>query len=197
MQEVQMVAPKLATSRLPLAMHRRGADCHVLARKRGNAREVIAIGSGQPAMGGRLVVRRIAKYGSVEPNSLSSLIVGSLIRPLKMDDAMLDNPEKTTRLLAALKAAAPFDVELAPSLIEYLQAQNVADADRMHHVVWDLSYAGDEGGIICHLSRSEETGRALVVSLTHVRVPRSMPLAAAVLDYQKHRVKKLKKQGRR
>ena len=94
---------------------------------------------------------------------------------------MLDNPEKTTRLLAALKAAAPFDVELAPSLIEYLQAQNVADADRMHHVVWDLSYAGDEGGIICHLSRSEETGRALVVSLTHVRVPRSMPLAAAVL----------------
>jgi hypothetical protein len=46
-----------------------------------------------------------------------------------MDDAMLDNPEKTTRLLAALKAAAPFGVELAPSLIEYLQAQNVADAD--------------------------------------------------------------------
>jgi len=107
-----------------------------------------------------------------------------------MDDAMVDNPEKTTRLLAALKAAAPFDVELAPSLIEYLQAENVADADRMHHVAWDLSYAGDEGGIVCHLSRSEETGRALVVSLTHVRVPRSMPLAAAVLDYQKHRVKK-------
>src|SRR5258707_15390290 len=31
--------------------------------------------------------------------------------------------------------------------------------------------------------------------LTHVRVPRSMPLARAVADYQKHRVKKLKKQG--
>jgi len=31
--------------------------------------------------------------------------------------------------------------------------------------------------------------------LTHVRVPRSMPLAAAVLDYQKHRMKKIKKQG--
>jgi hypothetical protein len=27
-------------------------------------------------------------------------------------------------------------------------------------------------------------------------VPRTMPLAAAVADYQKHRVKKLKKQGR-
>jgi hypothetical protein len=110
---------------------------------------------------------------------------------------MLDHPEKTARLLAALKAAAPFEVGLAPSLIEYLQAENIAGADRRHHVAWDFLYAGDEGGIICHLARSEETGRALVVSLTHVRVPRSMPLAAAVLDYQKHRVKKLKKQGQR
>ena len=109
---------------------------------------------------------------------------------------MLDHPEKTARLLTSLKAAAPFEVELAPSLIEYLQAENVADADRGHHVVWDLSYAGDEGGIMCHLSRSEETGRALVVSLTHVRVPRSMPLARAVADYQKHRVKRLRKLSR-
>jgi hypothetical protein len=66
-----------------------------------------------------------------------------------------------------------------------------------HQIVRDLSYAGDEGGIMCHVSRSEETGRALVVSLTYVRVPRSMPLARAVADYQKHRVKKLKKQGER
>ena len=109
---------------------------------------------------------------------------------------MLDHPEKTPRLLAALKAAAPFEVELAPSSIDHLQAENVADAVR-NPVVWDLSYAGDEGGIVCHMSRSEETGRALVVSLTYVWVPRSMPLARAVADYQKHRVKKLKKQGER
>ena len=108
---------------------------------------------------------------------------------------MLDHPEKTARLLAALKAAAPFDVELAPLVVQQLQADKVAGASRQ--IVSDLSYAGDEGGIVCHLSRSEETGRALVISLTHVRVPRSTPLATAVLDYQKHRVKKLKKQGRR
>ena len=111
---------------------------------------------------------------------------------------MLDHPDKAARLLPALKAAAPFEVELAPSLIEHLQAENVAGADRRQpYIVRDFSYAGDEGGIVCHLARSEETGQALVVSLTHVRVLRSMPLAAAVLDYQKHRVKKLKKQGRR
>ncbi len=57
---------------------------------------------------------------------------------------MLDNPEKTARLLAALKAAVPFEVELTPEVVKHLQSKN---------------------------------------------------LAAAVTDYQKHRVKKLKKQG--
>ena len=107
---------------------------------------------------------------------------------------MLDHPEKTPRLLAALKAAAPFEVELAPTLIDHLKDENLANSDGMHRV-WDLSYAGDEGGIMCHMARPQETGRALVISLTYVRVPHSMPLARAVADYQKHRVKKIKKQG--
>ena len=47
---------------------------------------------------------------------------------------------------------------------------------------------------MCHLVPLDEK-QALFISLTHVRVPRSMPLAQAVADYQKHRVKKLKKQG--
>lgn len=109
---------------------------------------------------------------------------------------MLDNPSKTARLLAALEAAAPFEVELTPPLIHQLRAENVVPSNRTHQTVSDLSYAGDEGGIMCHLSRSDETGQALVVSLTHLLVPRTMPLAAAVADYQRHRVKKIKKQSR-
>jgi len=107
---------------------------------------------------------------------------------------MLDNPEKTARLLATLKAAVPFEVELTPAVVKQLQAEDIAHADRTHRTVSDLSYAGDEGGIVCHIVRSDEQ-RALFISLTHVRMPRTMPLAAAVVDYQKHRVKKLKKQG--
>ena len=42
-----------------------------------------------------------------------------------------------------------------------------------------------------------EDGRnALIVSLTHVRGNCSLPSAAAVFDYQKHRVMALKKQNR-
>jgi hypothetical protein len=108
---------------------------------------------------------------------------------------MLDHLEKTPKLLAALKAAVPFEVELTERLVNQLRAQHHAGADQKHYTVSDLSYAGDEGGIVCHIVPPEKR-EALVVSLTHLHVPRTMPLAAAVADYQKHRVKKLKKQGR-
>jgi hypothetical protein len=68
-------------------------------------------------------------------------------------------------------------------------------SDQTEHTVSGLSYAGDEGGIVCHIVPSEGR-KALAVSLTQVRVLRSMPFAAAVADYHNHRVKKLKKQVR-
>ena len=47
---------------------------------------------------------------------------------------------------------------------------------------------------MCHIVPPDRR-EAIVVSITHVLVPRTMPLASAVIDYQKHRVKKLKKQS--
>jgi hypothetical protein len=108
---------------------------------------------------------------------------------------MLDNPEKATRLLTALKAVVPFEVEVLPSVIKHLQYENRTIAEPTRQMVSDLSYAGDEGGIVCHIV-PEGKREALIMSLTHVRVPRSNPLAAAVIDYQKHRIKKLRKQRR-
>ena len=108
---------------------------------------------------------------------------------------MLDHPEKTARLIAALKVAVPFEINLTPEVVKQLQAENFANPVQTYRTVSDLSYAGDEGGIVCHIVPLDEK-QALFISLTHVRVPRSMPLARAVADYQKHRVKKLKKQGR-
>ena len=107
---------------------------------------------------------------------------------------MLDHPKKTEPLLVALKAAVPFEVELIPALIEHLRGKSVATLNGdSSNSSSDVSYAGDEGGIVCHIVPSG--GReALVVSLTHVRMPRTMPLSSAVIDYQKHRVKKLRKQ---
>jgi hypothetical protein len=122
------------------------------------------------------------------------LFVESPSSILKRLTPMLDNPEKTARLLAALKAAVPFEVELTPAVVKQLQTENFVHADETHRTVSDLSYAGDEGGILCHIVPPDEQ-RALFISLTHIRMSHTMPLAAAVIDYQKHRVKKLKKQA--
>ena len=97
--------------------------------------------------------------------------------------------------MAELKAAVPFKVGLTPWLIQQLQPRHDDIAHATEHVVSDLSYAGDEGGIVCHIARSGRR-EMLVVSLTHIFVPRSLPFAAAVAQYQKHRIKKLKKQAR-
>jgi hypothetical protein len=106
---------------------------------------------------------------------------------------MLDKPEKTSDLLAILEAAVPFEVALMPDLIEHLARQPKPVVVKPTETVSKISYLGDEGGIVCHVE-PEATESLVVVSLTHVRVPRTFPFAAAVLDYQKHRVKKLKKQ---
>ena len=107
---------------------------------------------------------------------------------------MLDRPEKTRELMATLEAALPFEVALMPDLIEYLAQQQKPVVVKPMETVSGVFYLGDMGGISCSIQPTESES-AVIVSLTHVRVPRRLPFATAVLDYQKHRVKKLKKQG--
>jgi hypothetical protein len=132
------------------------------------------------------------RNGSVEPFPADGLGTdGSGLESLEM--VMLDKPEKTRQLVAALKAALPFEVALTPELIAHLARQQKPVAVKSTETVSDISYAGDEGGIVCHI-RLTTADSMVVVSLTHARVARSLPFAAAVLDYQKHRLKKLRKQ---
>ena len=106
---------------------------------------------------------------------------------------MLDRPQKTRDLMVTLKAAVPFDVALMPDLIEYLARQQRPVVVKPVETVTDVSYLGDMGGISCHIQPADNDS-AIIVSLTHVRVPRKLPFATAVFDYQKHRIKKLKQQ---
>ena len=106
---------------------------------------------------------------------------------------MLDNPEKTRELVNTLQAALPFEVALRPNLIDHLARQQKSVIVKPVETVSGVSYLGDMGGISCHIQPADSDS-AVIVSLTHVRVPRDVPFAKAVLDYQKHRVKKLKKQ---
>jgi hypothetical protein len=108
---------------------------------------------------------------------------------------MLDKPEKTRELMAILETATPFEVALMPDLIEDLARQQKPVVVKPIETVSGVSYLGDMGGIACHV-RPEDADSVIVVSLTHVRVPRTAPFAAEVLAYQRHRIKKLKKRSR-
>ena len=107
---------------------------------------------------------------------------------------MLDKPEKARDLIAILEAAVPFEVTLMPELIEQLGRQEKPVVLKPIETVSKISYLGDMGGIVCHV-QPEDTKSIVVVSLTHVGISRKLPFATAVLDYQKHRVKKLRRHG--
>ena len=78
---------------------------------------------------------------------------------------MLDNPEKTARLVAALRAAVPFEVELTEWLVKQLQAENIANPDQTHRTVSELYYAGDEGGILRHIDPPNKQQALFIPSL--------------------------------
>jgi hypothetical protein len=127
------------------------------------------------------------------PTASTSGFAGSIFFNIKKVTPMLDKPEKTRELMDTLDAAVPFEVALMPDLIEHLARQQNPITVKSIETVSKVSYAGDPGGIMCHI-QPKDAESAVVISLTHVRLRRTLPFAAAVLDYQKHRVKKLKKQ---
>jgi hypothetical protein len=112
---------------------------------------------------------------------------------MQQECTMLDQPEKTIVLVAAMRMALPFHVVPTPELIAHLARQQKPIAVKPTETVSEISYAGDEGGIMCHI-RPAAAGDMVFVSLTHVRMSRMLPFAAAAIDYQRHRVKNLRHQ---
>ncbi len=108
-------------------------------------------------------------------------------------EPMLDKPEKTAELISTLRSALPFEVSLTPELIAELARHEKPLVLAPSQVVSEITYAGDAGGILCHIQIAD-VDQTVFASLTHVRVSRTLPFAQAVIEYQKHRVKKLRKQ---
>jgi len=103
---------------------------------------------------------------------------------------MIDNPDQTERLLAKLDAALPVPARMTPELAATLQAPDPAQSCT---ITW-ISYAGDEGGIVCRLDLAHESNSATFVSITHLRFHPRLPLARDIAAYQKHRVKRMRRQ---
>ncbi len=108
---------------------------------------------------------------------------------------MIDEPGKTSLLMAMMKEALPIPAIITPYLAGALgkNSPNIAVPSRCN--VIEVTYSGDPGGIICRLDiDGPETKSAFLVSLTHLAFDRRGPLAREIEAYQRHRIKKLKRQ---
>ncbi len=107
---------------------------------------------------------------------------------------MIDHPITTADLMAKLEAALPITARLTPELQVSLRGQNAASSIRAAAIITLLSYMGDEGGILCKLDLGRDVEKEACVSITHLRFDPRLPLAREITIYQKHRVKRLRRQ---
>ena len=110
---------------------------------------------------------------------------------------MIDNPRQVAELLSKLEAALPLPAVMTPQLAATLHKRSPGVVlPRDCQVTW-VSNAGDEGGIVCKLTveGGAEDREAYFTSITHLNFDPRQPLTREIAAYQKHRVKKLRKQA--
>ncbi len=111
---------------------------------------------------------------------------------------MIDDPDKTDRLMAGMEAALPLETRLSQGVKSILvkQSPDIAIPDRCG--VTRLFYMGDEGGIVCGLDiGGPDTKTPFIVSITHLVFDRRSSVFRQIEAYQRHRIKKLKQQSGR
>src|SRR3954451_15500713 len=114
-------------------------------------------------------------------------------RPWRHDD---DRPPRASRTFDG--AARRWLADLGtpdPEVQMTLRQQRGVSMPANCSVTW-ISYAGDEGGIVCRLEAAAETAEAVFASITHLRFDPRLSLTREIVAYQKHRVKRLRLQPR-
>ena len=104
---------------------------------------------------------------------------------------MIDDPSQVTALMQKMKAHLPIPAQATNALVRSLRASAVKIASKQRMQIENVMYLDDEGGIGCALKVPGQVDTAVVVSLTHLRLPSTHPLAPDVRAYQIARTKKL------
>ena len=111
---------------------------------------------------------------------------------------MIDDPTQVTALMQKMKSHLPIPAQATNALVRSLRASAVNIASKRRSMqIEKVMYLGDEGGIGCGLKVPGQEDTAVVVSLTHLRLPSTHPLAPDVRAYQIARTKKLAEESDR
>ena len=105
---------------------------------------------------------------------------------------MIDDQKEVAQLLRDMEGQLPMSVRPARELVETLTRRGVKCRLGENLQIGSVLYLGDVGGIACGLKPWPAAGTdAVVVSLTHLRVDDSHPLAARIEAYQAKRAAKI------
>ena len=109
---------------------------------------------------------------------------------------VIDNQEQVKRLLRRLTDVLPLAALATPALVADLRERSSAAKITWHCQVTDICYAGDEGGVMCHvIFDQEEKEQVFLVSITHLAFDRRLPIAREIASYQKHRIKRIRREN--
>lgn len=116
--------------------------------------------------------------------------------------ATIDDPVFARQLYLEIQASLPINVRINEVGFQGLKEQSVylSEPDAVYEMD-RVFYVGDMAGILCSLNtkdaevsspdQDDQESRALVMSLTHLRVDTSHPLAGKIREYQKQRSMRL------
>jgi hypothetical protein len=106
---------------------------------------------------------------------------------------VIDNQDQVERLLRKLTEALPLSALATPALMANLRGRSSAARIILDCKITEVFYAGDEGGVMCHvIFDEEEKDEVFLVSITHLAFDRRLPVAREIAAYQKHRIKRIR-----
>lgn len=106
----------------------------------------------------------------------------------------IDDDRQARALTQKLKKTIPFKVRGGKEFLGLLRDQGKLVSPNQEFEVTLTEYSGDTGGIMCGILVDENDEKVFVVSLTHLKIDSSHPLAAEVKAYQQKRIRGLKLQ---
>jgi hypothetical protein len=107
---------------------------------------------------------------------------------------MIDDYQETMALLAKMRSYLPIPAYPSKQLVSALREQKPKIKTSQRLEIMDLHYLGDEGGISCVLNLPSRVEEKYIVSLTHLRIMPTHPLAKDIRRYQVHRIRNLARQ---
>jgi hypothetical protein len=107
---------------------------------------------------------------------------------------MIDDYQETMELLAKMRNHLPIPAYPSKQLVLSLREQKLKIKTSQRLEIVDVHYLGDEGGITCVMKFPARAEENLVVSLTHLRIMPTHPLAKEIRRYQLHRIRNLAQQ---